>query len=294
MIIGLYNLEHKYTNIALEKIRMYHEEQEDTVIDYLELCHDKYDKVYCSSIFDYTDKSYVTPDMVIGGSGFSIVIKLPAKFERMKPKINMGFTTRGCVRNCEFCLVPAMEGPIRIIGDIYDFWDGVSRKVTIMDNNILGDKKHFFSIADQIKDNNLLVNFSQGFDIKLIDREIMKKITTLKFFQKLHFAFDDLEDRDIIIKKIKLLLRFKRPSRLMFYILCGYNSTFEEDVERVRILKTFGIDPFIMRYHQKSKLLNEYSRYVNRFFFRKMEFKDFLNLRNMKYLLETEYRNDFR
>jgi len=293
MKVGLYNLEPKYLNIALEKIRMFHQENGDTVIDYLPLYHDNFDRIYCSSIFDYSDRSYVSDDMLIGGSGFSTIIKLSPEIERMKPKINAGFTTRGCCRKCEFCIVPQMEGSTVEIGDIYDFWDGVSRRITIMDNNILGAREHFFKIVKQIKDENLLVNFSQGFDIKLIDKEVMEHICSIKFFQKLHFAFDNIKDKDIIIKRIKLLLRYKKPSRLMFFLLCGYDSNPEDDIERVRILKTFGIDPFIMRYHQESKILNEYSRYINRFFFRKISFEEFLKIRNMKYLLEDK-NNGYR
>ena len=29
----------------------------------------------------------------------------------------MGFTTRGCIRNCSFCVVPQKEGKIKVEGD---------------------------------------------------------------------------------------------------------------------------------------------------------------------------------
>ena len=124
-------------NIALEKIRLYYQQQNERIQDYLPLNHHLYDKIYCSSIFTFSNKSYVTDDMICGGSGFDLATKLPAEMESMRPKINIGFTTRGCIRNCPFCIVPQKEGYIKIVGDIYDFWDGNSKKITILDNNIL-------------------------------------------------------------------------------------------------------------------------------------------------------------
>ena len=63
-MIALWNLEPKYTNIALEKIRMYYQNTE-YVSDYLPLEHHLYDKIYCSSLFDYTDKSQIPDDVIL-------------------------------------------------------------------------------------------------------------------------------------------------------------------------------------------------------------------------------------
>ena len=151
MKIAIYNLEPDYINIALEKIRMYHKRILDEVEDYQPLKNDQYDKIYCSSIFTWTDKSTVLPGMITGGSGFNLTTKLPYYMDLLQPKINIGFTSRGCIRNCKFCIVPEKEGLFRPTGDIYDFWDGRSKEITILDNNILVAEYHFQKICAQIK-----------------------------------------------------------------------------------------------------------------------------------------------
>jgi len=135
MKIAIFNLE-PYTNIAIEKIIEYYRMRGDEVYHYLPINDHLYDWIYCSSIFTFSDKSYVTDKMICGGTGFDLTTILPPEIEAMKPKINIGFTTRGCIRNCPFCVVPQKEGKIKIIGDIYDFWDGKNEWITILDNNI--------------------------------------------------------------------------------------------------------------------------------------------------------------
>ena len=147
-MIALWNLEPKCTNIALEKIRMYYNSQNECVINYLPLEHHLYDKIYCSSLFDYTDKSQIPDNVICGGTGFDLTTVLPDEIDSMKPKLNMGFTTRGCIRKCKFCVVPEKEGWIRETGDIYDFWDGKSKEVVILDNNILAVKDDVLTVSN--------------------------------------------------------------------------------------------------------------------------------------------------
>ena len=70
MKVGLQNLEPKYKNLAIEKIRKYYSAKGDEVEDYFALEH--YDQVYASSIFTFTDKSKVPEGAVCGGSGFDL------------------------------------------------------------------------------------------------------------------------------------------------------------------------------------------------------------------------------
>lgn len=284
--IGIYNLEPKYANIALEKIIMYYIEKGYQVEKYFALAHNSYDKIYCSSIFDFTDKRYVTKDMICGGSGFDLITKLPERFDRLKPKINIGFTSRGCNRKCEFCIVHKKEGRFKIVGDIYDFWDGVTQVIYILDNNILFNKKHFIKICKQVNKENIKVSFSQGLDLKLVDGNILRWLSEIKHYKKIKFAFDNYEDMNLIINQLAMVVGFIKASKIMVYVLCGFNTSFKQDMERIKILKAMEIDPFIMLYHKKSKLLNELARWNNRFYFRNITFEDYLSHRKYYYLLK--------
>ena len=101
MNIGLLNLEPKYKNLALEKIRIFYQAQGDYVEDYFAL--NQYGKVYCSSIFDYTKKHIIPEGAICGGTGFDLTTVLLPEIEKIHPHLNFGFTTRGCPNKCWFC-----------------------------------------------------------------------------------------------------------------------------------------------------------------------------------------------
>jgi radical SAM superfamily enzyme YgiQ (UPF0313 family) len=247
MKIAIYNLEPKYTNIALEKIKMYYESRGHLVEDYFPLNHHNYDKIYCSSIFDFTSKEYVTPDMICGGTGFidKVTIRLPKEIDKMKPKINCGFCSRGCIRNCKFCLVRQKEGPIKVSGSIYDFWDGSSKNIIILDNNILALPDHFKKTCDDIRLNNLRVDFNQGLDIRLLTDGICRILKSIKI-KEVRFAFDNDDLFPIIKKKMKLLKKYKIYAN--FYVLVGFDSTFDNELKRINYLHSNGQRAYIMRY----------------------------------------------
>ncbi len=113
MKIAIYGLDKTiFPNYALMKISTYHKDKGDKVEWYNPLWHDTFDKIYCSSVFGYSDKSYVTDDMICGGSGFDIKTKLPAEIEKCVPDYTIYpdcdysiiWFDIGCFRNCPFCL----------------------------------------------------------------------------------------------------------------------------------------------------------------------------------------------
>ena len=49
----------------------------------------------------------------------------------------------------------------------------------------------------------------------------------------------------------------------MVYILIGYWSTPEEDFDRVEILRSLKIDPFVMPYNKEDSYQKRFARWVN-------------------------------
>lgn len=278
MKIAIYNLEPKYINIALEKIRLYHKLRGDKVENYFPLKHDQYNKIYCSSIFDFTSKQYVTEDMICGGTGFDLTTKLPAKIENMKPKINIGRTTIGCIRDCKFCVVRQKEGSLKITGSIFDFWDGISKDIILLDNSITAILDHFEKTCNDIRSNNLRVDFNQGLDIRLLTEKQCILLKSIKV-KKYRFAFDDDSLFPVIKKKIKLVKKYKIYAN--FYVLVGYNSTFDKELDRINYLHDHGQRAYVMRYKdcRKDKRYMALAHWSNSILgFRKMDFyKEYLN-----------------
>jgi hypothetical protein len=239
----LINIDSVIPNLALAKIAMYHEGLGDEVIWDMPLI--KADKTYVSCVFDYNRHRCGEWEgkAKIGGSGYSLEVKLPPEIDAIKPKINYGFTTRGCIRNCPFCIVPRKEGKIRIEGDIYDIWDGKAKLLTLMDNNILALPEHFKLICGEIKKENLMVDFNQGLDCRLLTEELALCLKSIRL-DELRFAFDDISIYPAVERTVALLGKVGLP-KARWYVYADEN--FDSALERLLILKRLGQRTYLMR-----------------------------------------------
>lgn len=210
------------------------------------------DKTYISCVFDWnkelTEQYEGLDNYYIGGSGYSLTSQLSEEIEAIKPKINLGFTTRGCIRNCPFCIVPRKEGKIKVVGDIYDIWDSKSKNIVILDNNILALPKHFKAIAQQIRTENLRVDFNQGLDHRLLTEDICNELLSLKHQYEIRFAFDDIRDKTTVLKALKLLKEAGlKDWRSRWYVYIGEKDTFVTIYERMNILREHKQAVYVMR-----------------------------------------------
>lgn len=283
MNIGLLNLEPKYKNLALEKIRLYHQIKGDYVEDYFALNH--YDKVYCSSIFDFTPKVIVPQSAICGGSGFNLTATLPPEIDDIKPHQNFGFTSRGCPNKCPFCIVPRKEGNFKVIGSLADLWNGIKGTlVTIFDNNILADLTHFGHICQESILQNTKLDFNQGLDHRKLTPETVALLKAIRHIEY-RFAFDSPAYYSSVDRAIQLL-RDGGINRSLWYVLVGFNTTFQEDLDRVNFLRDRGQQAYIQRFTHKR---NEFryialSQWVNQHhIFSGMTWEQFLNTEHSKH-----------
>ena len=267
------DVDSKIPNLALMKISADYKKQGDKVEWYNPMFND-WDIVYMSKVFKFTpDYQYpVTANKVVkGGSGYDLKTELPPEVENIYPDYNlypnmdyaMGFTTRGCVRNCPFCIVPEKEGKIRPVGDIYDFWKGQD-KLKLLDNNLTAHDEQFKKVLNQLIDEKIKVDFSQGLDIRLITPKKAKLLSKVKLWKQIHFAFDHPEIEEQVREGIKILKNNGVKSyKMMFYVLIGYNTTKDQDLHRVRLLDDLGVDPFVMPYDKSDNYQKNFARWVN-------------------------------
>ena len=287
MKILIIDIDSQLPNLALKKIEKYHLNKGDEIIWNFELYANKVDFKYISCLFEENKKKAENwedhKNCLIGGTGYSLDIELPPEIERIKPKINMGFTTRGCIRNkrsCPWCVVPEKEGGIYRVGNIYDLWDGTNEEIIILDNNILADPVWFFHITKQIKEEGLIVDFNQGLDFRLLDEEILIRLKEIKTKQ-IRFAFDRIEYEQVVLKKIELLKEYKVQA--LWYVLVGYEEEekFTEDLYRIELLIKNGQRAYCMK-HKNAKDDKRYTaldRWCNSplLGMGTIPFKDFLN-----------------
>lgn len=109
-------------------------------------------------------------------------------------------------------------------------------------------------LSQQLINSGAWIDFSQGCDIRLMTREKAEYIKRMKIKQ-IHFAWDKYEDREMIVPKLD---EFKRITewdkrKLGVYVLTNFNTTHEQDLERIYTLRELGYWPYVMIY-EKEKL----------------------------------------
>lgn len=275
MNIGLLNLE-PYKNLALEKLRVFHKSKGDYVEDYFALR--KYDKVYCSSIFTFTPKDIVPKDAICGGTGFDLTTKLPHEIDIVQPHINLGFTLRGCINKCPFCIVWRKEPDLCREATLLDIWDGIAKLVTLLDNNALADLEWFYFNCELAIKYKITLDWNQGLDHRLLESETVDLIKRTPH-KELRFAFDNPNSIDTVDNSIRLL-QSKGINRCLWYVLVGFNTTFEQDLFRLNYLRANKQNAYVQRYNYKSGdvkyiALAEWANQHNIFY--SMSFEQFLD-----------------
>lgn len=287
MKIGLLDVDgHNFPNLALMKLSAYHKGLGDEVEMFFPMS--RYDKVYKSKVFTFTPdyETIINADEIIeGGTGYSIGNHLPLEIEHMCPDYSLytitntayGFLTRGCPRQCKFCNVSEQQGKIsKKVADITEFWNG-QKNIVLLDPNITACKDVSYLFDSLIK-TNAYIDFSQGLDIRVMTEEIADKLNQIKI-KMIHFAWDNYEFKTYEkLKYFRPLLQYDFR-KLRVYVLTNFNTTMEQDLERIYKLKELGYDPYVMIYDKENspKVLRRMQRWVNnKFIFRVCEkFEDY-------------------
>lgn len=267
-------------NLALMKLSAFHKAQGDNVDLHrgpkvpIKI---EYDVVYISCIFKENArkarrlaKRFPNAKVHLGGSGVDLKATLPDEIEHLMPdydlypecNYSMGYTMRGCIRDCEYCIVREKEGKAHAVADIYEFWDRRHRKIVLLDNNILALPEHFKKIAGQIIKEGLRVDFQQGLDIRLLDDEKAALLKAMKMHDP-RFAFDDTSHERAVLRGIELLKKHG-INRSNFYVLAGFESGFEDALYRVNRLRELGQMVFVMSYNKEELEVDKRYSYLRR------------------------------
>jgi hypothetical protein len=236
------------------------------------------DEIYITSLFTYAWKSvhetvnfykelYPYAQIKLGGiyatlfpehaaeSGAEVYPGLFTEAEDLLPdyalfpdwKASIIFSTRGCVNNCPFCAVPMIEPNFTTKYSIKHLIYEGHNKVILWDNNLLASP-NWFEVLNEIKELDLIVDFNQGLDARLITSEKAKFISSMKT-QIVRTAFDNRSEKRVK-RGIRLLLNSGiRARKILVYLLYNFEKDTPEDLLfRLQEMMKLGVVSYPMRY----------------------------------------------
>lgn len=276
MKIGLIDIDgHNFPNLALMKISAYHKALGDSVewVNYIE----KYDKVYKSKVFAFSPDPQAciqANEIVRGGTGYDVKSVLPDEIDCVEPDYSIypnfkeayGFLTRGCIRKCQWCIVPEKEGYIKPYRDIESVLQG-QKTAILMDNNILACN-YGLQQLEKIADMKCRVDFNQGLDARLITDGIAELLSRISWIRYIRFACDTPEAVEPFLLALEKLNKYGvKNYRVFVYLLV---KDVNEANSRAEIMKKLRLNPFAQPYRdfntntEPTEEQKKFARYVNR------------------------------
>ena len=286
----------KYPNLAIMKISAYHKKLGDDVDWYAPLFDLDTDILYISKIFTFSPDPLkymslpLNAKIITGGTGYDISGTLPAEIENITeldyslyPNCDYSiiFTTRGCFRKCPFCIVSKKEGMIHDV-KICDL-NPNGKHIKILDNNFFASK-NWKSNLEKLKSFNQPLEFNGGIDLRILTEEQCIELAKCKI-KSIHCAWDNYKDKNYILPKLEMLVKYIKPYKILCYVLIGFeNKNLQEtDVERVNTIWKLGIYPFVMVYrdfnnpkYEPMKICKDFARWCNnRFIFKSCSWEEY-------------------
>lgn len=304
---------HNFPNLALMKISSYLKSKGNNVEltnwDSIGGLFD-YDYYVVSKVFSdtYTPDLINNNNVIYGGSGFFYdkAERLPNECEHIMPDYNLyknaesfinhgkigyykdhsiGFMTRGCIRQCEFCINRNYKKVYKH-SELNEFFDESKPYITLLDDNITA-YKGFNDVWKQLQETKKPFVFKQGMDFRLLNEKRIKLMCETPQYGKTgkisqstyYFAFDNIED----YKRIDHVMgiwnaNMKRSIATWMYCITGFDRTgnyengfFEQDYKdlifRMNYLYSRRIRPYVMihedlkksPFYNKVKLLKAFS-----------------------------------
>lgn len=204
------------------------------------------------------------PDYVYSKTGIKPHVGLLENAESCRPdytatfgrKVNysISFTSRGCIRNCNFCHVKTLEPSFFVKHDWENDIESSLPSITFWDNNWLASP-NFSSDCEKLIKLNKRIDFNQGLDARLFDEDKAKQLSKINI-NPIRFAFDDIKYEKHVLKAIRLAKKHFK-SEISVYVLYNYKDTPEDFFYRINLLNKEKVLSFPMRYRETNEIKNK-------------------------------------
>lgn len=222
---------------------------------------------------------------------------------------SIGFLTRGCFRQCEFCVNQNYKSCQRH-SSVFEFMDESRPKLCFLDDNFFACPQ-WREIIAEVKQTGKRFQFKQGLDERLLTEEKVHELMAWNYDGDYIFAFDNWDDREVIESKLQMIYRLYPDckKRLKFYVFCGFDRRgVYDDVfwlkdiiltfKRCFVLAKYSALPYIMRYEKAYTsphhgIYSALASWCNQpSFFKKMTFRQFCVGRGMSNRLYKIYKGN--
>ena len=206
---------------------------------------------------------------------------------------SIGFMTRGCFRQCEFC-VNRNYKRVQTHSGLEEFLDKDRKKICLLDDNFLGSPD-WKRMLLELRDTGKRFQFKQGMDERILTPEKCELLFSSKYDGDFIFAFDNIADYDLIKTKLELIRQYT-DKQCKFYLFCAFDRTdtwtdfWYSDIldifKRIELLIAYKCIPYIMRFnrYEESPYRGIYvtlARWCNQpSIFKKKSFAEFCALRS--------------
>ena len=255
-------------NLATSKLSMFYSEalvvnypSKPTAMDY-QLNKDS--KVFLSAIFSWDlphlkdvveDALFHSQQIDIGGPAVThnetalqwpdkpVKIRHQHEAEHVRGSFPMTWTSRGCIRNCPWCIVPTIEG--RLMNE----YDTVQYAPLILDNNFLAcSDSHIEKVLQHWSGKK--VDWNQGLDARLYTSAFRNLVTKHNVKPTTwRFAYDSAGVSRYVQRAVEdINKQVKDKSRIRIYLLFGFNESEQEAISRAKEIIEWGASPWPMAY----------------------------------------------
>jgi len=206
------------------------------------------DEVHVSATFSWDRKAAERlaqawavpyPNVQVGGPAFqSPVVGFTAG---LYVRQGVTFTTRGCNNHCPWCIVPELEGPLRLISE-------PSPGHILQDNNLLqAPRSHVDKVFRMLRRQGRGVDIKGGLDARLVDDWVAEELRGLAV--RYLFLSCDYPAAIAPLRQAARRLSFLDREHLRCYVMVGRDGeTVDQAIDRLVEVYAVGCMPFAMLY----------------------------------------------
>jgi hypothetical protein len=221
--------------------------------------------------------------VLVGGTGHALAVgqetpwpALPPEVEAAEPDFSpwpdwpwsLGFSYRGCVRDCDFCVVPRKEGRrvTRAAESCRALLRPEARRdprghhlVDVANNVLAAPEAELEQLWREVRELGITVDYCQGFDVRLITRAVAGELASLPIYVRWRDRRGRWQKRRrmfLALDHTALVGQFERAARWLLGAGVARSSIYAFVLERpgeeadalarVQAVAALGLRPYVM------------------------------------------------